>query len=67
MQAMSGAKLDKPYMKAQVADHTKMLKLMDMEAKKGQDSDLKSFATATAVQQHLDTAKQDTTTIAYTK
>jgi putative membrane protein len=69
MQALSGAKFDKAYMKAQVADHTKMLKLMDMEAKKGQDPDLKSFAasTATVVQQHLDMAKQDTTTIASAK
>jgi putative membrane protein len=60
MQGLSGEKFDKVYLKAQISGHEKMLKLMQMEAKTGKDSDLKSFAAATAptVQEHLSMAKQ---------
>ena len=59
LQGLSGEKFDKAYVKIQVRAHTMMLKEMRMEAKRGQDSDLKSFAdqTAPTVEHHLSMAQ----------
>jgi putative membrane protein len=56
---LDGKKFDKAYMKAQVKHHQAMLTLLQKEAKRGKDADLKSFADQTipTVQKHLDMAQ----------
>lgn len=61
LQNADGAKFDKLYMKGQLRDHQEAVRLFQNEADKGQDADLKAFATQTLpiLQQHLDMAKSD--------
>jgi putative membrane protein len=58
---LDGKKFDKAYMKDQVKDHQAMLTLLQKEAKRGKDADLKSFAeqTVPTVQKHLEMAQSD--------
>jgi putative membrane protein len=59
LQGLTGAKFDKAYVKVQIRAHTMMLKEMRLEAKRGQDPDLKTFAdqTASTVEHHLSMAQ----------
>lgn len=60
MSKMSGAEFDHAYiMNAGVKDHEKMLKLLQDEARKGRDADVKAFAAKTipAVEMHLKMAR----------
>jgi putative membrane protein len=59
MEGMSGAEFDTQYLKSQVADHEKMVKLMSEQSKSGKDPELKAFAAETLpiVQRHLDMVK----------
>lgn len=52
----TGMDFDKAYVNSMVDGHKSTLKLMEKEAKDGQDADLKAFASKTApmVQSHLD-------------
>jgi putative membrane protein len=60
---LDGKKFDRAYMKDQVKDHEKVLKLLQTEASDGADPDIKAFAQQTipVIQKHLDLAKTDTT------
>jgi putative membrane protein len=55
----AGPDFDKAYVRAQVAGHEKMQRLLSDEAKTGKDPDLKAFAEKTlpTVQQHYQMAK----------
>lgn len=59
MSNMSGADFDKKYMAMQEKEHMKMLKLLEDEASKGGDADLKTFASNTipTVREHLKMAQ----------
>ena len=63
LQSLEGKKFDRVYLKTQVHDHEKVLKLLQTEASDGADPDIKAFAQQTipTVQKHLDMAKTDTT------
>jgi putative membrane protein len=60
---LDGSKFDKMYMKDQVRDHEKVLKMVQAEAKSASDPDVKAFAAQTVpvIQSHLDMAKSDST------
>lgn len=47
MTKLSGDDFDKTYLKDMIADHEQTVSLFEAEAKKGDDADLKSFATKT--------------------
>jgi putative membrane protein len=55
LSGMSGDAFDKAYIRAQVAAHKKAVALFTKESDKGQNSDLKDFATQTlpTLQEHL--------------
>jgi putative membrane protein len=57
--ALHGRAFDTAYLRAQVAGHTQMLKLLQQEIAQGTDADLKAFAQAMlpTVQQHLAKAR----------
>lgn len=56
---LSGANFDGAYINQMVKDHQKTVSLFQREAEKGQDTDLKAFATTTlpTLQQHLQEAQ----------
>ena len=56
---MNSAQFEKAFMKNQVKDHEDDIKLFQDETNKGQNADLKSFASSTlpTLQNHLDMAK----------
>lgn len=59
MGSMSGMDFDREYMKGQVKDHEKMVKLFQNEAANGADADVKAFAAKTlpTLQSHLQMAR----------
>jgi putative membrane protein len=60
MSKLSGAEFDRAYMKMMNEDHQKDIKEFKKEAEKGQDADLKSFASSTLpkLHDHLAMAKE---------
>ena len=61
MEKMNGAAFDRAYMAMMVKDHEADVKDFQKEADKGQDPDVKSFASSTlpTLQEHLNLAKGD--------
>ncbi len=61
LEALSGTKFDKAYLKGQEKDHAVMLKLFQTEAKGGHDAELKQFAQTTipTIQSHEEMAESD--------
>jgi putative membrane protein len=59
LQKLDGKKFDRAYLKDEVRDHEKVLKLLQKEASDGTDPDIKAFAEQTipVIQKHLDLAK----------
>lgn len=57
--AKTGADFDHAFMKMMISDHEKMAKILDHEAKRNADADVKAFAAKTlpVVQGHLSSAK----------
>lgn len=55
----SGADFDREYMKTQVSEHEKMVKLFQRQAERGTDADAKAFAAKTLpnLQSHLEMAR----------
>ena len=60
LQGEKGRKFDHDYIADQIADHQEMLMVFQAEAASSTDSDLKSYASATAptIQEHLTEAKK---------
>jgi len=65
MQNLSGQDFDKQFVKHMVHDHEKDIKEFQKESEKGDDSDVKSFASQTLpkLQEHLTTAQTLETTV----
>lgn len=59
LNGMSGMEFDREYMKMQVKDHEKMVKLFQRESERGTDADSKAFAAKTlpTLQNHLTMAR----------
>jgi putative membrane protein len=59
LSAMSGADFDRAYIKKMVSDHNKKVSTFEKESTKGDDPDLKAFASKTlpTVQEHLQMAR----------